>query len=55
MDKTKEQDQRNPFIGAMNPYGGWNMNNASVALGAFAGMKTDPNSKNVGKQEQLKH
>ena len=42
------QDQKgNPFIGAINPYGGWNMNNASVALGAFAGMKVDPKSKNA--------
>ena len=51
-DKTKEeQDQKgNPFIGAMNPYGGWNMNNTSVALGAFAGMKVDPNSKNADRQ-----
>ena len=55
-DKTKEeQDQKgNPFIGAINPYGGWNMNNASVALGAFAGMKVDPNSKNVDKQRTAK-
>ena len=51
-DITKEeQDQKgNPFIGAINPYGGWNMNNASVALGAFAGMKVDPNSKNADRQ-----
>ena len=46
-----QQDQKgNPFIGAINPYGGWNMNNASVALGAFAGMKVDPNSKNADRQ-----
>ena len=53
--KLDQQDQKgNPFIGAINPYGGWNMNNASVALGAFAGMKVDPNSKNVGKQRTAK-
>ena len=46
-----QQEQKgNPFIGAMNPYGGWNMNNASVTLGAFAGMKVDPNSKNADRQ-----
>lgn len=26
----------NPFIGAINPYGGWNMQNTATALGAFA-------------------
>ena len=46
-----QQDQKgNPFIGAINPYGSWNMNNASVALGSFAGMKVDPNSKNADRQ-----
>ena len=29
-------------------------NNASVALGAFAGMKVDPNSENAGKQRTAK-
>ena len=49
------QDQKgNPFIGAINPYSGWNMNNASAALGAFAGMKVDPNSENAGKQRTAK-
>lgn len=31
-----QQKKRNPFIGAVNPYGGWNMENTATALGAFA-------------------
>lgn len=54
-NELDQQEQKgNPFIGAINPYGGWNMNNASVALGSFAGMKIDPNSENVGKQRTAK-
>ena len=50
-NELDQQEQKgNPFIGAINPYSGWNMNNASVALGAFAGMKVDPNSKNADRQ-----
>ena len=52
--QAQGEQKGNPFIGAINPYGGWNMNNASVALGAFTGMKVDPNSKNVGKQRTAK-
>ena len=48
--KTTLENNNNPFVGAINPYGGWNMNNASVALGTFAGMKVDPNSKNADRQ-----
>lgn len=34
--KTNQQNRRQPFIGAINPYGGWNMENTAAALGAFA-------------------
>lgn len=36
-DIDKAKDKKNEdFIGAFNPYGGWNMHSASQALGAFA-------------------
>jgi hypothetical protein len=36
--KANNQQRRNnsPFLGAINPYGGWNMENTAAALGAFA-------------------
>jgi hypothetical protein len=33
---TNQQNKNKPFIGAINPYGGWNMENTATALGAFA-------------------
>lgn len=33
---TQQRNRNSPFIGAINPYGGWNMENTAVALGAFA-------------------
>ena len=32
--KKDEEEKKKPFIGAINPYGGWNMANTSVMLGA---------------------
>ena len=36
---AEKQSEKKPFIGAINPYGGWNMQNASTALGAFIDAK----------------
>lgn len=33
--KTTEKQKDQPFQGAINPYGGWNMENSATALGAF--------------------
>lgn len=33
-EEDKKKKQGKPFVGAINPYGGWNMQNASVMLGA---------------------
>lgn len=33
--KSKQQSNQASRIGSVNPYGGWNMQNASTALGAF--------------------
>ena len=33
-EEDKKKKQGKPFVGAINPYGGWNMANASVMLGA---------------------
>lgn len=38
-EKVKQVQNDKPFIGAINPYGGWNMTNASTALGAFIDAK----------------
>lgn len=36
-DNVQINNNRNrPFIGSINPYGGWNMENTATALGAFA-------------------
>lgn len=34
-NRNNQQQRRNAFIGAINPYGGWNMENTATALGAF--------------------
>ena len=38
-EKVKQVQNNKPFNGAINPYGGWNMTNASTALGAFIDAK----------------
>ena len=38
-EKVKQVRNNKPFNGAINPYGGWNMTNASTALGAFIDAK----------------
>lgn len=38
-EKVKQVQNNKPFNGAINPYGGWNMANASTALGAFIDAK----------------
>lgn len=49
--KTKIAKENAPFRGAINPYGGWNMQNASTAFGAFAGFKPDKDSKHYDRQK----
>lgn len=33
--KQEQDKKKKPFLGAINPYGGWNMQNTATALGAF--------------------
>ena len=35
INREVEKKKGQPFVGAINPYGGWNMANTSTALGAF--------------------